>query len=510
MVEGVETGESLDDYINNVIGKGDEGSKLLAGLCAPTLKNCPYVNVVQDGMNGVAVLKNLPADKVVVVYSVGGDSSISGLVPYTQSMVNRLIQVAHSNNLTPLAFADVIDANSGNLDVINTMGHTLSKAAYDNGISILNGEFAVLGGRVNCHANIIGTMIALGDVDEFELGEGWLRGLDHSVTSAVFYHEGKPVYINSDGVGTKTEFHERTGRHERGLWDAGAMQADDLIKLGAEAKVFSQIIEYYDSKNFKTHIDSKRMDRCAKELSKYLGANYIFQFENVGGHRITGFSPNYPAYNISGSSVSLIHEKRLKNPLHPSVGDDLIAIRGRKPNPRSNGITDKRQLMVRMFGPDYHNTAIGKVFLKYLSEPSVILYPYFKDLINQDLATSVYHPSGGAWKGKLARPLAKEGLYVRAGKEKGGELFEPDWRELALAGENLTSAYDAYAKWPMGTDGFITTQNTEGALDYLRSKGFDARVIGRIEKNKDGKTGVELTACNGKEVYYGGLEKKVA
>jgi phosphoribosylaminoimidazole (AIR) synthetase len=297
-----------------------------------------------------------------------------------------------------------------------------------------------------------------------------------------------PLIIHSLII--KTEFYERFGNFKQGLFDSLAMKLDDLIKLGATAKVVSDVVET------KGAVPMRELHEFSEQLSDQFGIAYTLQQEEVS-ERINGFKEDAPVYNVSGSSVSLIDEERLKNPLVPHEGEYLVAIRG-KPNPRSNGITDKRKTMIKLFGENYHKTEAGKFFLEYLASPSIVFYPIFKDLIDEGKATSVYHMSGGAYNGKLAKPLAKHGLFV--GIEN---LFAPDWRELALGGASFTSAQTAYAKWPMGNDGFITTTKPD-IVHYLRTMGLEGRIVGKLEKRAGGKTGVELTAFNGEKIYYPG------
>jgi phosphoribosylaminoimidazole (AIR) synthetase len=486
-------GEILDEYLQQVIGGGDEGSALLAKLTSPTLKNCKYVDVVKEGMNGLAVLNHLPEDYSVIVYSMTGDSSIADLAAYTKSVVHRLVEISKSYGFIPLAFADVVDASKGERKDIEIIGHALKEASDEHNLAVLNGELAILGPRVKGIANINGTMISLVKKSELhKISDSTFLSLGQDkIYFAHFEHKGKPVWINSDGQGTKGEFQERLRCFELGLLDSLAMKLDDTIKYGAEAQVVSDVVEWNGD------VNTKSLTHSVLELSKELGLSYILQLEH--STHIEGHSPKAPVFNISGSVVSLIDQERLKNPPKPKEGDYLIAIRG-KPNPRSNGITDKRKTMINLFGENYHNTEIGKIFLEYLSAPSIIFYPHFRDLINRNLATSVYHMSGGAYNGKLARPLAKQGLFVKI-----ENLFQPDWRELALGGAMFTSAQVAYAKWPMGNDGFVTTQHPDEVLSYLSGKGLDGRVVGRLEKNAEGKTGVELTAFNGEKIYYPGV-----
>jgi phosphoribosylaminoimidazole (AIR) synthetase len=249
------------------------------------------------------------------------------------------------------------------------------------------------------------------------------------------------------------------------------------------------------------------MEEHAKALGDRLGFAYILQNERMSG-RLRGYKPGAPVMNISGSVVSAIDEERLRKPLKPSQGEFLIAIRG-KPNPRSNGITALRKRMIELLGNDWHETELGKMFLEYLSAPSTVFYPVFRDLISKGLVSSVYHMSGGAYNGKLARPISKHNLIARIGYQPNSEiqdLFHPDWRHLALS--HGTPMQNAYGKWPMGNDGFVAVaeENTKEVLKVLESYGLEARVVGKFEAAEAGRTGVELKAFNGETVYFSGKD----
>ena len=490
-----------DWYRREVIGKGDKGSKLLAKLCtAPTLDNCRYVDVIKEGMNRMAVLR-VPEDYYVVVHSAGGDPEKTDLAEHAGSLVDRLVEQARAIGAEPAAFADVIDSNTGDKPMLETIASALVAKADEYGLTIMNGENAILGARINpdIQANVSGTMISLMKKEDWkkfktenEISAALPVSFMHRCASyAVFDPEAKPVIINSDGVGTKTEFYERVRKYWLALRDFMAMNLDDASKSGATVMAVSGVAET------KGTIRVSALHHHAGEYGKEIGVMCTLQHEDVGD-RLMGYHEDAPSYNISGSVVSVIDEERLRNPLKPGEGETLIAI-VHKPNPRSNGISAKRRNMVARFGADYHKTEEGKLFLEFLTQPSTILYPIFKELIDKGLATSVYHMSGGAYNGKLAKPLAEEGLFVKI-----EDLFEPDWRELALAGFSLTSAEDAYAQWPMGNDGFISTKNPDAAIKLLEERGYQARKVGVLEKASDGKTGVELTACNREKVYFSG------
>lgn len=482
---------AVDEYINTVIKPGAEGSELLASLCAPTLRNSAYVDVLSSGMGGMAVLR-VPDDYNLVVHSAAADPHKSDIAEHAASLMDRLYEQSSQMDAQPLALANVIDARTGEGEVVRRIGDALASKANEMHVAIVNGELAVLGDRINCDANVSGTMVSL--VPKF------LHKPDRYERNGVVYvvldPEGKAVYVNSDGVGTKTEFAERRKVFHLPLRDSLAMKCDDASKRGAKVKVVFDVVERNNN-----GIPTGALDWNARHIiGSSMNFYYVLVHENVG-KRLLGWREGAAAYNISGSAVSVINEELLKNPPIPTAGEYIIAIRG-SPNPRSNGITDKRKAMVRVFGNKWHKTPEGKMFMEFLAEPSTIFYRIFDELMESGNATSVYHMSGGAYNGKLAKPLADHGLYVRL---EG--LFPPDWRELALAGFGFTPAEVAYAKWPMGNEGFITTRNPDEAGRIITKYGLDARTVGQLQAAKDGVTGVTIAgikSSDGKEVYFSG------
>lgn len=480
----------LDAYIAAEMVKA-KNSKSMNSLCAQTLKNSKFVDVISSGKGGIAGCR-FPKNRVVVVHSAGADPEIRNLTDYSISLVDRLVAQAEAIGAVPVAFADVIDGSSPDGFDLSAIAEPLVMRASLYNLAILNGESAWLGSRVNCMANLSGTMISLLKKDN---GFAYPHLINRKGdVYAVFDHEGRFVWINSDGIGTKTEFYERAKKYERGVLDFMAMTMDDASKLAAAVKVISGVVET------KSNIPVAKIQKFMGEQARKHGALGILQHANVAD-RIMGYNSRAASYNISGSSVSLIDEARLKTPPVPEAGDLLIAIRG-KPNPRSNGITDKRRTMVDMLGKNWHQTEEGKYFSEFLAEPSTVFYSLFNDMLAKGLASSVYHMSGGAYKGKLAAPLAKQNLFVRV-----RDLFSVDPREKELAGNTPNEV--AYAKWPMGNEGFVTSSKPQEAIMFIRSYGLEACDVGHVKAAKDGKTGVELLSIygsDGKPVYYSGRD----
>ena len=483
--------KSIDDeYLRECIQKGDEGSELLAKVCAPTLTANRFVRIIGPEKR---VALEIPEGYRVFVHSTAArhsqDRRKSG-----ESLVNKLMKQASHIRATPLAMTDIIDSSTGDTNMLREIAEGMAEYAKTSGIAIINGENAILGDVIDGDYNLSGTMMSIApSVDAFPL-EGIFEIEGNKYAHFIPRKELGEEFVvaNSDGIGTKTRFYQRKGLWWPSVNDFLAMILDDQAKVrGARVKAASGVIE--TNKPARQAIECQQYieDRC-KEM-RILGT-----LQKEFG-RLNAYKEGVAAYNIGGTAVGVISEKDLENPLIPQPEDKIIAVRG-KSNPRSNGITDKRKKMIQYFGKNWDETEIGKRFLEYLAEPSTVLYPVFKELVDKGLATGVFHMSGGAYNGKFARPLAKNNRYAKI-----KDLFFPDWRELTLIGASSTSAETAYSKFSMGNDGFITTSNPGEATKIIRTSGLQSRVVGEIfDSEVPERRGLELQAYNGETVYFPG------
>jgi len=476
----------VDRYQEEVIKAGDEGSALLAAICVPTLSNSRYVDVLREGMNGLAVLR-LPQGYNAAVFSAHGDLGLLDPEEHAASMVANIARFAREDEIEVLGFANMIDTNKITNELVGKVGKAMVAEANSHRYVIMNGELAGLGNRVTCDANCSAMAI------------GMVRAEPGMYTSNgrrifVFDPEGDVIYLNSDGQGTKAEFHERLGKSWLVEQDSLVMKSDDTAKIGARIRAMFDIVERSGA------VDESRFHDHARYLSDMFGFAYVAELEDVG-YRLSGWAPGEPAINIGGSAVSTIDGRRLANLPAPRAGNYLVAARG-KPTPRSNGITDQRAAMIAMLGERWHETTEGRHFLEYLSEPSTCFYPVFMELLDSGMASSVYHLSGGAFDGKLAKPLAKRNLYALL-----HGLFEPDPRALRIAEFMGTPMEKAYAKWPMGNEAFVTTHEPERTIQIFNKYGMEARKVGIVEYAPRGGAGVELEgikSSNDTDVYFPG------
>lgn len=484
-----------DEYIEEIIRKGDDGSDIIHAICKQTHgfnKRVVEIDSSTGGLTGV----RFPKNKNVVIHSAGGDPAIEDTSEYIASLVDRLVEQAHDIGVKPIAMTDTMDVPVIDLDVIRTAAKALYRQAKKHKVAVINGELAGLGYEcVASPINASGTMISATDTshaDGIHSGSGF--------EYAVFNHEGKLIFANSDGVGTKLLIYQRLmnagiAQDTMGVQDAIAMVADDAIKKGAEIKYIAMTTETRTKTALEDILRSK-----AKELSRKAGFDSIMHVEHIG-KRINGYGDS--PYNLNATTISLIDDETLKNPPVSQPDDYILAIRDPKNlGFRSNGITKLRQGLAQVFGADWHKEQyLGKNVAELAAVPSTVFYPAFRKLWENKLATAFYHMSGGAHKGKLARPLAKHNLYAEI-----SDLFEPpELMQLLLEKMNINPDV-ACELWNNGNEAYITTKAPVQVTHWLYTYGLESRLVGAVRAAENNKTGLTIK-LHAKEIYYSGKDK---
>lgn len=504
-----------DWYNENTILKGDECSRILAQKTAPTLQNHPDVVFVKSGMNHIAVISPRKNHNYFA-FSYGGPSDETDMKTYVDLLVQKGIIIAKDMGLIPIGFADVIDASRSDPALAAMIGDVLAeesmtyKKRFGHSLAILNGEYADLGERVNADANMNLTMICCSK--EKFLGVPITASRDtifnprDNIKGMIFNPDGNFIYLNSDGVGTKHILYELAGLDVLAVKDSAAMKLDDLVKINATAIMLSDVLEHngFFNKLQEIQFSSYASQIFSTNVSSRYGCGLI-NVHNVGD-RLRPYKDGMVACNLSGSAVSLISEKNLNNLPVPREGDYLLSIRNAKiPNndvleqdgPRSNGISLLRRIPRDKFGEEWYKTDEGKEILNFATTPSDIFYPVFRDLLNKGLASSVFHLSGGAYNGKLARPLAKERIHVTL--ENLWPVSDIVKRLIEISGMPPASFYN---KWVMSNPGFISTGSPAEARQRLDKLGYSSTVVGRLEKSDN--PGVSMAAYDGTPLYFDG------
>jgi phosphoribosylaminoimidazole (AIR) synthetase len=285
------------------------------------------------------------------------------------------------------------------------------------------------------------------------------------------------------------------------MYNVFPMVADDAAKNDADIVVVSAVM---DAENL-NHIESvyNANLKVGKEIAKRAKVAFTLQPEYVG-QRISGYG-KCPR-NFNATAVSTIDEERLKNLPRPKAGHSLIAITNpNNPNSRSNGYSKLRagcaEIFKKEFGKDWHKaTYKGQNVGEMVAANSELFYPHVKELFRMGLISGFFHMSGGSHNGKLARPLAKQGLHCTMKDDyeiKDGDIFPIPLHERRVIEHYNMSPFDVFRTFPSGRDAYVTTteRNSWPAQMLLREKGYITRTVGKLEAAEAGKRG--LTIKNG-------------
>jgi len=478
----------IDPYMLDIAEK-DVSSARLAELALPTLEH-DYVKKIIPGKNGLSFLQ-IPPEFVLVGHSSGGDYSIQNPSDYAVSVVKRLVRDSRKIGALPVAMADVIDARSTDLDFVDSVGIPMADLAQKYGVAILNGELAKYGAMMNCPCNITGTMLGLlnrraayADQGVFEVD-----GIKYFVIDP----KGKMIWMNSDGTGTNTLIKGRFGKFNLSYDDMLAMLADDKAKFGGGAVALFGLLEH-NRADFPVRQVLEYADGRAREQ----GLVSILQPELVR-NRLVGPHGEKIVYNMSGNLVSRVDNDITEKMPKPKAGDYLIAVKGFG---RSNGFTDRRNLVAEWFGNNWHKTQGGAWFGEFLSKSSIVFYKDTVDLFNKKIISLFTHMSGGAFRDKLAKQIKKFGFYAEIGLADGSpQLYKPDPREAAIAAQFKLE--DAHTKFAMCNEGFFVAVDgkQEEVLAELKARGYEAKIVCRLEEGK-GRVGLKFRASCGDVVDF--------
>lgn len=288
---------------------------------------------------------------------------------------------------------------------------------------------------------------------------------------------GVRIATTSDGVGTKVELAERTGRYDTLGFDLVAMVVDDLAAAGAVPLSVTNVL------------DVDRIDPAVVEalMSGLFAAAVEAEVSISGGEtaelgpRIGGFGPGMH-FNWCATAIGWFPPG--VPPLTGAAlqpGDALIAL----PSPgfRSNGLTLARRVLADRFGPDWHRETEGaeggRSWGEALLEPSRVYSAAIVSLraVLEEGLTGVAHITGGGIPNKLGRVLRATGL----GADIDAPLPPPaDMAQLGAWGE--VAPADAFRVWNQGHGMILATRPgaVEAALRLLAARGHAAQVVGAV------------------------------
>ncbi len=474
-------------YLDDFIGDGDSASAIINRRLAATIDgNEELVKVITEGMNGVAGVIT-PKGYEAVAFTVVGDVSKRDPLEYIASAVRNVTKQSKILGVTPVGFSDNLDVYSNDLPFIEEIANvltdeTLKQRSQGFTFSGLNGECAILPGVVSEETKTNISITVVGYRKHNDIPQNPISQIENGIQIVRFNPKGKLIYMNSDGVGTKPLNHVRRAEINGDKYLAAGYDDEAAMRRDDSAKIAARVIASFSVLETRGDISLKFFQERAKQSDKTSKIQQVLLEEKVGD-RILGYKHGARAYSLGGTNICIIDEQRLKKQLIPNIGDRLIVIQNPIPNPRSNGISALRQIAEEMYGSDWHKHPEAKYLIEYLSSPSTILYPLFMDLIQNELATAVYHMSGGALNGKLAKPLLKHGLHASI-----DNLFPLSYAQEKIIEFSKTPLKNSFAIWPNNNEAYVTASaaNADLAMAIIRDFGLNFIDAGRIEKAENG------------------------
>jgi phosphoribosylformylglycinamidine cyclo-ligase len=297
------------------------------------------------------------------------------------------------------------------------------------------------------------------------------KGLHRIITISL---KGLRLLLNSDGIGTKVEFAERTGKHDTMAYDLFAMLCDDAVRYGAEPVAISNILDV-------NILNRKTVEELAEGMvkaSKDAGVTVVSGEIAELGKRVKGYGTN--SYNWGGTVLSIFRKDLTGNSI--KKGSAIVALEEK--GFRSNGISLVRKIMEKTYGPEWHREKIGRKTLgEQALAPSRIYTRAVIEMFNY--ISSVIHITGGGIPGKMGRLLEKRKI--------GADISSPFYPcELMLLCQKLGGVEDeeAYRTWNMGQGMLLVTDRPEKVVAIASKYKIRAKVAGEIT----GRPGIRITS----------------
>jgi phosphoribosylformylglycinamidine cyclo-ligase len=280
-----------------------------------------------------------------------------------------------------------------------------------------------------------------------------------------------PVLVSStDGVGTKALVAQAVGQFETIGIDLVAMCVDDLVCQGAEPMFFLDYIAV--GKLDPNHI--KQLVKGIAEGCRAAGCALI------GGEMAEHPGAMEPGeFDLVGFAVGVAERDELITTERVQPGDLLIGLAS--PGLRSNGYSLARRVLLDRDGRALDGPAFEGAhhdLAHELLRPSVIYTPAVLALLRAVDVHAVAHVTGGGIPGNLSRVLPE-----RCDAVVDRSTWEPPriFDEIQRAGDVDPDEMAHVFNLGIGMIVVVPPEDHHRALDLLRTKGVDPRVIGAVE-----------------------------
>lgn len=283
----------------------------------------------------------------------------------------------------------------------------------------------------------------------------------------------EPVLVSgTDGVGTKLKLAFGMDRHDTIGIDAVAMCVNDIVVQGAEPLFF---------------LDYLACDKVIPSKIESIVKGIADGCNQAGCSLIGGETAEMPGmysegeYDIAGFTVGIVDKSKMINGSNIAAGDTVIGLASS--GVHSNGFSLVRKLLLEDAGYSLQQELpeLGGRLGDVLLAPTKIYVKPLLGLLKVIEVKGMAHITGGGFIENIPRMLP-DGVNVDI--EYGAWPILPIFKLMQEKGS--ISNKDMFTTFNMGIGMVLVVkeQDADGALQYLRSAGEEAYVIGRVTEGE--------------------------
>lgn len=283
----------------------------------------------------------------------------------------------------------------------------------------------------------------------------------------------EPVLVSgTDGVGTKLKLAFAMDQHDTIGIDAVAMCVNDIVVQGAEPLFF---------------LDYLACDKVIPSKIESIVKGIADGCNQAGCSLIGGETAEMPGmysegeYDIAGFTVGIVDKSKMINGSNIAAGDTVIGLASS--GVHSNGFSLVRKLLLEDAGYSLQQElpGLGGRLGDVLLAPTKIYVKPLLGLLKEIEVKGMAHITGGGFIENIPRMLP-DGVNVDI--EYGAWPILPIFKLMQEKGS--ISNKDMFTTFNMGIGMVLVVkeQDADGALQYLRSAGEDAYVIGRVTEGE--------------------------
>jgi len=283
----------------------------------------------------------------------------------------------------------------------------------------------------------------------------------------------EPVLVSgTDGVGTKLKLAFAMDQHDTIGIDAVAMCVNDIVVQGAEPLFF---------------LDYLACDKVIPSKIESIVKGIADGCNQAGCSLIGGETAEMPGmysegeYDIAGFTVGIVDKSKMINGSNIAAGDTVIGLASS--GVHSNGFSLVRKLLLEDAGYSLQQELpeLGGRLGDVLLAPTKIYVKPLLGLLKEIEVKGMAHITGGGFIENIPRMLP-DGVNVDI--EYGAWPILPIFKLMQDKGS--ISNKDMFTTFNMGIGMVLVVkeQDADGALQFLRSAGEEAYVLGRVTEGE--------------------------